>query len=57
MAGTVSDPVQMIFTILCPPLGVFCKVGLTRHFWFNLGLTLLGYIPGVVHAIYVSLDS
>jgi uncharacterized membrane protein YqaE (UPF0057 family) len=23
------------------------------HFWINILLTLLGYIPGIVHAVYI----
>jgi uncharacterized membrane protein YqaE (UPF0057 family) len=26
---------------------------LGKHFWFNIILTLLGYIPGIVHAVYI----
>jgi len=39
--------------ILLLPLGVFLQVGLTKHFWINILLTLLGYIPGIVHAVWV----
>ena len=35
------------------PLGVFLQEGLGKHFWINIILTLLGYIPGIVHAIYI----
>jgi uncharacterized membrane protein YqaE (UPF0057 family) len=38
---------------LIPPLGVFLQVGIGKHFWINIVLTLLGYIPGLVHAVYV----
>ncbi|WP_134628361.1 YqaE/Pmp3 family membrane protein, partial [Pseudomonas aeruginosa] len=24
-----------------------------RAFWLNILLTLLGYIPGIVHAVYI----
>jgi uncharacterized membrane protein YqaE (UPF0057 family) len=24
-----------------------------KHFWFNIILTLLGYIPGIVHAVHI----
>jgi hypothetical protein len=27
------------------------KIG--KHFWINIILTLLGYIPGIVHAVWV----
>ena len=39
--------------ILLPPLGVFLQVGISKHFWINILLTLLGYIPGIVHAVWV----
>ncbi len=45
--------VKIIIAILLPPLGVFMQVGIGKHFWLNILLTLLGYIPGIVHAIWV----
>ncbi len=47
------DLIKIIFAILLPPLGVFMEVGLGKHFWINIILTLFGYIPGIVHAIWV----
>ena len=47
------DPVRIIAAIFLPPLGVFLQVGLGKHFWINIVLTLLGYIPGIVHAVWV----
>lgn len=41
--------------ILLPPVGVFLEVGLGTHFWINLILTILGYILGIIHALYVIL--
>ena len=35
------------------PLGVFLQVGFAGAFWLNILLTLLGYIPGIVHAVYI----
>lgn len=55
MAVTATDPLKIILAILLPPVGVFMEVGLTGHFWLNLLLTLLGYIPGIIHALYVIL--
>ena len=49
------DLIRILFAILLPPLGVFLQVGLGKHFWLNILLTLLGYIPGVIHAIWVIL--
>jgi len=47
------DLIKIIFAILLPPLGVFLEVGLGKQFWINIILTLLGYIPGIVHAVWV----
>lgn len=44
---------RIIIAILLPPLGVFLTVGLGSAFWINILLTLLGYIPGIVHAIWI----
>jgi len=38
---------------LLPPLAVFLTVGLKFHFWLSIVLTLLGYFPGLVHAIWI----
>ncbi len=47
------DLIRIILSILLPPLGVFLRVGIGLHFWINIVLTLLGYIPGLVHAIWI----
>ncbi len=47
------DILRIIVAILLPPLGVFLQEGLGKHFWINVLLTLLGYIPGIVHALYI----
>lgn len=47
------DILKFIAAIILPPLGVFLEVGITKHFWINILLTLLGYIPGIIHAIWV----
>ena len=47
------DLFRIIIAILLPPLGVFLQVGIGLQFWINIVLTILGYIPGIVHAIWV----
>ncbi len=47
------DILRVILAMLMPPLGVFLTVGFGRHFWLNILLTFLYYIPGLVHAIWV----
>lgn len=45
--------VRVIVGILLPPLGVFLTVGLGPTFLINLLLTLLGWLPGSIHALWV----
>ena len=47
------DVVRILIAILLPPLGVFLQVGIGLQFWINILLTLLGYIPGIIHAVYI----
>ena len=47
------DIIKLILSILLPPLGVFLEVGIGLHFWLNILLTLLGYIPGIIHAVWI----
>ncbi len=47
------DIIRLIFAVLLPPLGVFLQVGIGGAFWLNILLTLLGYFPGVIHAVWV----
>ena len=47
------DLLRIIVAILLPPLGVFLQVGIGKQFWINVLLTILGYIPGIVHAVWV----
>ena len=53
MPVEAMDVLKVVCAVFLPPLGVFLEVGLGVHFWLNVVLTLLGYIPGVIHAIYV----
>ncbi|MGJ3253055.1 MAG: YqaE/Pmp3 family membrane protein [Elainellaceae cyanobacterium] len=47
------DILRIIVAILLPPLGVFLQVGIGPQFWINILLTLLGYLPGIIHAIWI----
>ena len=49
----MDDLIRIIIAILLPPLGVFLQVGFGKDFWINILLTLLGYVPGLVHAIWI----
>ena len=47
------DLIRIVLSIILPPLGVFFRVGIGLQFWLNILLTILGYIPGLVHAIWI----
>ena len=49
------DILKILLAILLPPVGVFLEVGLGLHFWLNIVLTLFGYVPGIIHAVYIIL--
>ncbi len=49
----MASIIRIILAVLLPPLGVFMTVGLGKSFWLNILLTLLGFIPGIVHAVWV----
>lgn len=43
----------LILGILIPPLGVFLATGVSSALFFNILLTILGWIPGSIHAVWV----
>ncbi|WRX11820.1 Proteolipid membrane potential modulator - like 3 [Theobroma cacao] len=45
---------EVILAILIPPVGVFLRYGCGVEFWIDLLLTILGYIPGIIYAIYIT---
>ncbi|ODQ58397.1 hypothetical protein WICANDRAFT_34143 [Wickerhamomyces anomalus NRRL Y-366-8] len=55
MAFTCSDIIKIIAAIIFPPLGVFLEVGCTTPLFLNIIFTILGFIPGILHALYIIL--
>lgn len=51
--SVLADLIKILIAVILPPVGVFLEVGLTKHFWINIVLTILGFIPGIIHAVYV----
>lgn len=49
----MGDLLKILFAIILPPLGVFLEVGLGKDFLINILLTILGFLPGVIHAVYI----
>jgi uncharacterized membrane protein YqaE (UPF0057 family) len=52
---TPNDIAYIIIALIFPPIAVLLKVGFTAHFWINIILTLIGYVPGQLHALWVVL--
>ncbi|CAG8124673.1 unnamed protein product [Penicillium olsonii] len=55
MPFTASDVCKIFFAIILPPLGVFLERGCGADLLINICLTILGWIPGIIHAMYVLL--
>jgi uncharacterized membrane protein YqaE (UPF0057 family) len=47
------DILRIVLAIFLPPLAVFLTVGLGLQFWINIVLTILGVVPGMIHALWV----
>lgn len=47
------DLVKILCAIFLPPVGAYLQVGISTHFWINIVLTLLGGIPGILHALWL----
>lgn len=45
--------VRFLLGLVLPPLGVFLTVGIGPTLLINILLTLLGWLPGSIHAIWV----
>ncbi|MFK7959716.1 MAG: YqaE/Pmp3 family membrane protein [Phycisphaerales bacterium] len=45
--------IKILLAIFLPPVAAFLQVGIGVHFWLNILLTLLGGLPGMVHAIWL----
>jgi uncharacterized membrane protein YqaE (UPF0057 family) len=44
--------IQLILAVLLPPVGVFLAFGISTTLLINIGLTLLGWVPGIIHAVW-----
>jgi uncharacterized membrane protein YqaE (UPF0057 family) len=51
-----SDICKILFAIILPPLGVFLERGCGADLLINICLTILGWIPGIIHALYVPIS-
>ncbi|MBJ7881368.1 YqaE/Pmp3 family membrane protein [Gelidibacter salicanalis] len=46
--------VTILLNIFLPPLAVFLKHGIGSTFLLSVILTLIGWLPGVIHAFVVN---
>ena len=44
---------KIILAIFLPPVAAFLQVGIGLHFWLNILLTILFWLPGQIHAIWL----
>lgn len=59
MATTDAAPssggiLVILLSILLPPLGVALSRGIGTQFLINIVLTILGYVPGLFHAVWLA---
>lgn len=45
--------IRLVLAIVLPPLAVFLNSGISSAFFINILLTLLGWVPGIIHAVWV----
>lgn len=43
---------RLVLAIVLPPLGVFLTYGISSTLLINILLTLLGWLPGSIHAVW-----
>lgn len=51
----MGNLLALILAFFLPPLGVLIKEGVGAQLVINIVLTLLGWIPGVLHAAFLIL--
>jgi len=49
----MSKLVKIVLAILLPPIAVFLERGISGSLLLNILLTLLGWLPGAIHALLV----
>ena len=49
----MSNLIRILLAIFLPPVAVLITAGIGLQFLLNILLTLLGIIPGMIHAIWI----
>ena len=52
---TLELVLKIILSVFLPPAAAFWQVRLSVQFWVNLVLTLLAWLPGIIHALWLVL--
>lgn len=47
---------QLILAVFFPPVSVALERGMSGSLFLNIILTLIGWVPGVIHALWVLLS-
>lgn len=50
---SLEDVLRIALAVVLPPLSVFLEKGLGVQFVINVVLTLLGYVAGAIHALWL----
>jgi len=51
--ANVSNLVRILLAIFLPPIAVLVTEGIGLQFLLNILLTILGIVPGMVHALWI----
>ncbi|WP_339697903.1 YqaE/Pmp3 family membrane protein [uncultured Marixanthomonas sp.] len=51
------NPFRILLHVIVPPIAVYLKQGMGTALAVNIVLTLLGWLPGVIHALMVNEES
>ena len=55
--GLLMNVLKIILAIILPPVAAFMQVGASTHLWINIVLTILGGVPGIIHALWLVLTN
>lgn len=45
--------IRLLIAFIMPPIAVYMQFGAGKQLAMNILLTLLGFVPGIVHAVYI----
>jgi uncharacterized membrane protein YqaE (UPF0057 family) len=49
--------IKLLLCVFFPPLAVLLHAGVGRDLLINIVLTLLGYIPGMIHGMFIVMNT